>query len=159
MVTILVPLDSSRFGEAALSTVKKLVRLPEDRVVLTQICHPPDKPYFEDKTPFEEELHTLRDIADEYLREVRLRLEAEELEFVEIDVEVRTGEPVSEIVALATEKNVDLILMATHGRTGLERVLLGSVAGAVLRSSDVPVVLVRPPTLHEALEEGETPHH
>jgi nucleotide-binding universal stress UspA family protein len=159
MVTILVPLDSSRFGEAALSTVKKLVRLPEDRVVLTQICHPPDKPYFEDKTPFEEELHTLRDIADEYLREVRLRLEAEGLEFLQIDVEVRTGEPVSEVVALATEKNVDLILMATHGRTGLERVLLGSVAGAVLRSSDVPVVLVRPPKLHKALEERETPHH
>lgn len=118
MVTILVPLDSSRFGEAALSTVKKLVRLPEDRVVLTQICHPPDKPHFEDKTPFEEELHTLRDIADEYLREVRLRLEADGLEFLQFDVEVRTGEPVSEIVALATEKSVDLILMATHGRTG-----------------------------------------
>ena len=155
MVTILVPLDRSGFGEVALSTVKKLARLTDDRVVLIQVVHPPDKPYFEDKTPFDEELQTLREVAEEYLREMRIRLEAEGLEFLQIDVEVRTGEPVSEIVGIASEKHADLILMATHGRTGLRRVLLGSVAGAVLRASAIPVVLVRPPTLREALEENE----
>jgi nucleotide-binding universal stress UspA family protein len=155
MVTVLVPLDRSGFGEAALPIVKKLVRTPDDHVVLTQICHPPDKSYFEDKTPFEEELQTLREIAEQYLREIRLRLEAEGFDFLQIDVEVRTGEPVSEIVGIAAEKHADLILMATHGRTGIERVLLGSVAGAVLRSSNVPVVLVRPPTLGGAAHDDQ----
>jgi nucleotide-binding universal stress UspA family protein len=133
------------------------MRMREDRVILTQVCHPPDRPYVEDKTPFDEELQTLRETAEAYLRDVRLRLEADGLEFFQIDVEVRTGEPASEIVGIATEKQADLILMATHGRTGLERVVLGSVAGTVLRSSSVPLVLVRPPKLREAPEDDEGP--
>jgi nucleotide-binding universal stress UspA family protein len=131
--------------------------MQEDRVVLTQVCHPPDRPYFEDKTPFEEELQTLRETAEAYLDGIRTRLEAEGLEYLQIDVDVRTGEPAAEIVGIATEKQADLILMATHGRTGLERLLLGGVAGAVLRSSSVPLVLVRPPKLGEALEDDERP--
>jgi nucleotide-binding universal stress UspA family protein len=156
MVTILVPLDRSGFGEAALASLKKLVRTPDDRVVLTQVCAPPDKPYFDDKTPFDEELQTLRNEAEENLREVRLRLKAEAWALTQIDLEVRTGEPVAEIIAAAKESHADLILMATHGRTGLKRVLVGSVAGAVLRSGDLPVVLVRPAELHEPLNDKKT---
>jgi nucleotide-binding universal stress UspA family protein len=158
MVTILVPLDRSGFGEAALASLKKLARTPDDRVVLTQVCHPPDKSYFEDRTPWEEELQTLRDEAEEYLREVKLRLNPDGSAFTQIDLDVRTGEPVPEIIAAARDNHADLILMATHGRTGLKRVLLGSVAGAVLRSGDIPVVLLRPAQLREALEDDETPN-
>lgn len=156
MVTIVVPLDRSGFGEAALASLKKLVRTPDDRVVLTQVCQPPDKPHFEDKTPRDEELEALRSEADEYLGEVRLRLKAEPWALTQIDLEVRTGEPVAEIIAAAREHNADLILMATHGRTGLKRVLVGSVAGAVLRSGDLPVVLVRPLELHETHDDDKT---
>ncbi len=155
MVTIVVPLDRSGFGEAALGSLKKLARTPDDRVVLTQVCQPPDKPYFEDKAPFDEELETLRAEAEEYLREVRLRLKAEAWAVTQIDLEVRTGEPVPEIIAVAKERHADLILMATHGRTGLKQVVMGSVAGAVLRSGDLPVVLVRPRDLHEPLNTDE----
>ena len=63
---------------------------------------------------------------------------------------VRQGEPYREIVRYATEENIDLILMATHGRTGLSHVLLGSVAEKVVRHSPVPVLTVKPEDLRTA---------
>ena len=56
---------------------------------------------------------------------------------------VRRGDPVNEILGAARDERADLIAMATHGRTGPARVLLGSVAESVLRHSDVPVFLLR----------------
>ena len=56
---------------------------------------------------------------------------------------IRLGDPPTEVVAAAKEIGADLIAMTTHGRTGLGRLLFGSVAEAVLRSSPVPVLLWR----------------
>jgi nucleotide-binding universal stress UspA family protein len=62
-----------------------------------------------------------------------------------------TGSPAAEIVRFANEEGVDLIVMSTHGRTGLMHLLMGSVAEAVVRHAACPVVTVRarpePPTL------------
>lgn len=55
---------------------------------------------------------------------------------------VRIGSPVQEILHAATEQRADLVVMGTHGRRGISRLLLGSVAEAVARRSTVPVVLV-----------------
>jgi nucleotide-binding universal stress UspA family protein len=57
---------------------------------------------------------------------------------------VRAGDPVQEILGVALEKNVTLIAMATRGRTGVSRLLLGSVASEVVKKSQLPVLLVRP---------------
>lgn len=57
--------------------------------------------------------------------------------------EVRHGEPVDEIVDCARETDADLIAMTTHGRSGLGRLLFGSVAEAVLRQAEIPVFLMR----------------
>ena len=59
-------------------------------------------------------------------------------------VEARTGDPAREILAYTEEKAVDLIVIATHGRTGLDRVLMGSVAERVLRRAPTPVFIVTP---------------
>ena len=56
---------------------------------------------------------------------------------------LRTGVPHREILDYADEEGVDLIVMGTHGRTGLDRYLLGSVTEKVVRLSDVPVLTVR----------------
>ena len=56
---------------------------------------------------------------------------------------VRGGKAAEAIVAVAGEQQADLIAMATHGRTGLRRFFVGSVAEAVLRSASVPVLLFR----------------
>jgi universal stress protein A len=55
-----------------------------------------------------------------------------------------SGTPAEEIVRLAKEENVDLIVMATHGRTGLTHLLMGSVAEAVVRRSPCPVLAYKP---------------
>lgn len=59
-------------------------------------------------------------------------------------LEVRLGSPEQEIVAAATDLGVDLVCVATHGRDGLSRVLLGSIAEVVVRHAPCPVLTVRP---------------
>ena len=60
------------------------------------------------------------------------------------------GNPYLEIVRLAEEESVDLIVLGTHGRTGLKHFLIGSVAEKVLRKAPCPVLVVR--------EKGPVPH-
>ena len=59
------------------------------------------------------------------------------------DVEVAVGHPADTIVRVAQERGADLIVMGTHGRTGLQHVLLGSVAEKVVRLAPCPVLTVR----------------
>jgi universal stress protein A len=58
---------------------------------------------------------------------------------------LRTGAPYQEIIALATDERADLIVIGTHGRGGINRVLLGSVADRVVRLAPCPVLTVREP--------------
>jgi len=61
------------------------------------------------------------------------------------------GDPASEIVKLAKAEHADLIVLGTHGRTGIERLLLGSTAEQVLRRAPCPVLAVKEPVLEPAL--------
>jgi nucleotide-binding universal stress UspA family protein len=65
------------------------------------------------------------------------------LEGVETETAVRSGDPHQVILNYAGENDVDVIVMGTHGRTGLDRYLIGSVTEKVVRLSDVPVLTVR----------------
>jgi nucleotide-binding universal stress UspA family protein len=67
------------------------------------------------------------------------------VEGVTVHAEVGVGPPFDEIVRMASEKAVDLIVMGTHGHTGLAHVLLGSVAEKVVRRAPCPVLTVRHP--------------
>jgi len=64
---------------------------------------------------------------------------------------VRRGDPHKEIIKFAKEKDVDLIALATHGRTGLAHMLIGSIAEKVVRYSPVPVLTVKPQLIREPL--------
>jgi nucleotide-binding universal stress UspA family protein len=70
---------------------------------------------------------------------------------ITVKVDVRVGDPASRIALAAIEEDVDLIVMATHGRTGIRRAVLGSVAGTVLRSTPTPVLLVHSTSSEAAL--------
>lgn len=59
------------------------------------------------------------------------------------EVEIEAGHPAETIVRVAQERNIDLIVMSTHGRTGLQHVLMGSVAEKVVRLAPCPVLTVR----------------
>jgi len=80
--------------------------------------------------------------AKEYVRRQAKTLEGTGLTIV---AKARWGSPAEEILAYAQQEHIDLIAMATHGRTGLKRVALGSVAEHVLRRASTPVLLVRAP--------------
>jgi nucleotide-binding universal stress UspA family protein len=68
---------------------------------------------------------------------------------------VRFGNPVLEIRKFAAEEGIDLVVMATHGRTGLRHILMGSVAEKVVRQSSVPVLTVKPHPIRESILQDE----
>jgi len=63
---------------------------------------------------------------------------------------VRRGNPYEEIVKFSNEEQIDLIVISTHGRSGLAKILLGSVAEKVVRYSSVPVLTVKPNAAYKA---------
>jgi nucleotide-binding universal stress UspA family protein len=69
---------------------------------------------------------------------------AEFLSGISCATEVRIGDVVSEILAVADEADADLIVMGTHGRKGMDRMVFGSVAGGVVKRASVPVITVKP---------------
>lgn len=68
---------------------------------------------------------------------------------------VRKGTAAEEIKRFSQEEGIDLIVMATHGRTGLKHMLLGSVAERIVRLSDVPVMTVKPRPFRESILQKE----
>jgi nucleotide-binding universal stress UspA family protein len=72
---------------------------------------------------------------------------------------VRLGNPSAEICRFVAEEHVDLVVMATHGRTGLKHVLMGSVAEKVVRMSTAPVLTVKPRVVREYIIAAEDVEH
>jgi nucleotide-binding universal stress UspA family protein len=88
----------------------------------------------------------LQDLADGAQRHLdEWRRSAEELGVPRVETAKEAGEPAAEIVAFARERGVDLLVLGTHGRTGLEHALMGSIAERVVRKAHCPVLTVRPP--------------
>jgi nucleotide-binding universal stress UspA family protein len=78
--------------------------------------------------------------AEEYLRKIEDQLKAKGFK---VDSHVRYGNDAEEILDHAAQKDIDFIAMTTHGRSGVKRFLLGSVAEKLLRHSPKPIFLVR----------------
>ncbi|HTU03895.1 MAG TPA: universal stress protein [Candidatus Sulfotelmatobacter sp.] len=140
MVTIdriLVPLDGSSLGERALPVVSRLVKRFAAEVLLlrTAWAHT-----LLSTRPAEAELQVV-EAAEHYLAAVADRLA---VAGVPCRQAVRYGHPVAEILDHARTNRADLIVMATHGRGGLARTLLGSIAGRVVSRAPVPVLLIGP---------------
>jgi nucleotide-binding universal stress UspA family protein len=68
---------------------------------------------------------------------------------------IRVGVPSEEIVTFSEEEGVDLIVMATHGRTGLRHIVLGSVAEKIVRRSHIPVLTIKPKKMREDIVRAE----
>jgi nucleotide-binding universal stress UspA family protein len=68
---------------------------------------------------------------------------------------VRSGSPPDEIIRFAKEEGIDMIVIATHGRTGLKHIMMGSVAEKIVRRSSVPVLSVKPGPIRDQLLKNE----
>ncbi len=142
---VLVALDGSPHAEAVLPPVQQIARAFRAKVTLLQ-CVPPQyaiSPYLPDTiAETQGAFERGRAKAAEYLESIRRRLASEGLE-VATGVTVGTP-PGSAIVKRAVAEAVDLVAVATHGRRGVRRIVLGSVADKVVRAAPVPVLVTRP---------------
>jgi nucleotide-binding universal stress UspA family protein len=133
---ILVPLDGSPLAEKILDQVRGLARLTGAEICLLRAVLVHTLPGI-DAT--ERQVEAVRE-AEEYLQELEKGLLAEGFR---TSVHVRYGHDAAEILEHAGQDDVDLVAMSTHGRSGLDRWTLGSVAERVVRHSAKPVLLVR----------------
>jgi len=147
---ILVPLDGSELAESVLPHVETIARgCSVVEIVLLRVCEAPsilaDYPEGKDKS-WEKHVGRMTTNAQQqcniYLGDVEKQLRDRGFS---VRTESRLGKPADEIINYANENNVDLIIMASHGRAGVSRWAYGSVADKVLRSSCVPVLLVKVP--------------
>jgi nucleotide-binding universal stress UspA family protein len=140
---ILVPLDGSLFSEQALGYARAIGG-PEAGFVLIRIFSEAEAAY----GPLGNRLLTAEQVQRAAEEEARSGMErAREgwiRTFPNVDIEVANGDYTDEILAAAVRHQADIIVMATHGRGGLDRWIIGSVADRVARTSPIPVMLIHP---------------
>jgi nucleotide-binding universal stress UspA family protein len=135
---ILVPIDFSERSEAALQYGVELARRFSARLYLLHVPEHPGKAAAECLGLFE----TIQSAAHDRLSRL---LSAEERRELRPEYAMRLGTPWQEIVRYATDYEIDLIVMGTHGRDGEALALLGSVAEKVVRKASCPVLTVHDP--------------
>lgn len=137
---ILVPIDFSETSEAALKYGIALARAFGAHLYL---LHVPEHPGEAAEAEYPIGLfETMQNAAHDRLGHLLTDAETRELR---PDSTMRMGVPCDEIVRFAQERNIDLIVMGTHGRTGIARVVIGSVAEKVVRKAPCPVLTVHHP--------------
>lgn len=143
---ILVPLDGSQLSEAALLYAEELGNKLNAKVSLLQVLarayyHYPDGDVGAALIPYsDEEMLRLRVDAEDYLKKVCSRLADKD---VSAEYLVTIGTAAEEIARVADETGTDLVTMSTHGRSGISRWALGSIAYKVVRILKKPVMLIR----------------
>jgi nucleotide-binding universal stress UspA family protein len=138
--TILHPTDFSERSASAFCFAASLARDHGARIVVLHV-YPPPAGHSET---------VARRQPDGFTQSLWQQLKRWQVEGVPVEHFLAEGEPAAEILRLAREKDCDLIIMGTHGRTGLRRLLLGSVAEEVMRLAPCPVLTVNTPFPHAA---------
>ncbi len=144
---IMVPLDGSELAECVLPHVKAFIEgCHVNHIVFVRVVEPAATFYSGD-SPMSPELMKEREtagekIARDYLDQILNSLEPSDAELYS---EVLIGNVADSLADYSENNEFDLILIATHGRSGVSRWVRGSVADKVLRSSSIPVLMVRAP--------------
>jgi nucleotide-binding universal stress UspA family protein len=151
---ILLPLDGSKHGEAALPYAETLASKIKSQISLLNVVEPlfhvnafPEGSGYYGyvgivRVPYtEEEMKPLKEVAEKYVKSVSDQLMAEG---IQISYEVRTGSPSEEIIKVEEEMHPDIVAMSTHGHSGFGRWEHGSITDKVLHAGITPLLLVRP---------------
>lgn len=153
-IRLLVPLDGSVLAEEAIPTADLWAEATDAELVLLRVVEPPSYPLYGDGyayIPFDPDVEVAE--ARRYLQEKVDRLQANGKR---VTARAIVGQPSLMVARVAHDEGVDVIMMATHGRGGLARLVLGSVATATLQRADVPVLLVRPSAMLQADKTSHT---
>ena len=147
---VLVATDFSPLADVALERAAEIALGGKARLTLAHVLVEPTipSPYF---SHFDVEIDAER--REKARAEAKAALVAKVPRAVRdaelsVAIEIATGDPADEILAIAERLQPDVIVLATHGRRGFERWILGSVAERVLRSATVDVMIVRPRKQH-----------
>jgi len=147
---ILLPTDFSGCANYALTYTASIARATGATIICVHVVEPivPAVGYsgLAEPMPIADISEQLEDSAE---RELPQLAECEEFNGLDVEEVIVHGDAAAEIVRVATEHEVDLIVISSHGRTGLGRILFGSTAEAVVRHSSCPVLVVKPPAQEE----------
>ncbi len=136
---ILVPLDGSELAECVLPHVKAIALGSGGKVTLVRVVEPAPAGI---PPAVESELQKAGiKAAEDYLARIKAELVKQRLN---VETKVLTGRAAEALVDFAQREKVDVIIMATHGRSGVRRWVFGSVADRVLHYSSAPILLIRP---------------
>jgi len=150
---VLVCLDGSALAEQALDEAQELAPGADTTYHLVRLVEPVYTGMYGEAAPYvygTQEMDLTS--AEAYLETMAQRLRAGGRN---VTTAVSIADPAGAIVAAANDEKVDYIAMATHGRGGLARLVLGSVASGVVQRAQVPLLLIRPKELVEATEVSE----
>ena len=145
---LLVTLDGSELAEEAIEAAELLIGTSGAELVLLRVVDQPPYPLYGPGyayVPWDEDAE--RASARQYLQAQVDRLQARG---VKATAQLAIGNPAGVIGQVARDVEADIVVMATHGRSGLARLVLGSVATSVLQQADRPVLLVRPVAIRQA---------
>jgi len=134
---ILLPTDGSRGNSRAVEQAIGLAAQSDARLHVLFVVE--DLPYAPEMMDGQVEAR-LREIGEEAISDIRQRADDAG---VSVETALEDGTPHQSILEYADEEGMDLIVMGTHGRSGLDRYLLGSVTERVVRGADTPVLTVR----------------
>ena len=143
--SILLPTDFSQCAESALPYAAQLARLMKARLVCLHVVEtmlpPVGYAAVAEPLPAVDISGQLEESATRELPKLGARAECAGLDVEEVVVH---GEAAGEIVRVARERNIDLIVISSHGRTGFGRMIFGSTAESVVRHAHCPVLVVKP---------------
>ena len=138
---IVVPTDFSEGAEAAWSLAQRMAEALRSELVLVHVFVAP--PVYGDPALGVDTWTVVADAEQWVTTELQRRVDGARQRSITVRTVTRTGTAAAEIVEAATEARADLVVMGTHGRGGMTRALVGSVADRVIRTAPCPVLTVR----------------
>ncbi len=152
MKTILAPFDFSDRSEYAFNFAKEFAKAFGARLILFFVI-PREQALFAKEfmvetdfsIPGYSEEKSIRGKKERVIKQFETIIRKNEVQDIEVSAEVDVGNPAEKILEAIEKFNVDLVVMGTHGRTGINLALIGSVAEKIVRQSPVPVTTVKAP--------------
>ena len=141
---IMVPLDGSQVAECVIPHIETIAKKSAAKVELVTVIEPLDIPTRGQIAISDDEIKQIdaegKKEAGKYLDQISHRLTQSG---IKTDTVILSGKAAESLVRYAVNNDIDLIIMATHGRSGISKIFFGSVAEKILRATDIPVLLIK----------------